>query len=239
MVEAGRQQRKYPRQVRTGRRWPRLVGAAAVTLMAATLSSAALTGPASAAPATGTLTAAAAAPATGATGATGAATRAGTAGGVTTLPAKAALGPYQLRSSFNSRCLDADTNTIGGNGTKVQLWDCYGAGQLNQYWYFETTGTTGLYRIRSRYNSRCLDADSNTIGDDGTKVQLWDCLGGGQYNQYWRLSSTGFAGVYRITSYYNGRCLDADYGTIADNGTRVQLWDCLGDNQYNQDWTFG
>ena len=156
--------------------------------MAATLSSAALTGPASAAPATGTLTAAAAAPATGATGATGAATRAGTAGGVTTLPAKAALGPYQLRSSFNSRCLDADTNTIGGNGTKVQLWDC---------------------------------------------------LGGGQYNQYWRLSSTGFAGVYRITSYYNGRCLDADYGTIADNGTRVQLWDCLGDNQYNQDWTFG
>jgi len=31
--------------------------------------------------------------------------------------------------------LDADSNTIGGNGTKVQLWQDVGGS--NQHWYFE------------------------------------------------------------------------------------------------------
>src|SRR6476661_1180471 len=34
----------------------------------------------------------------------------------------AALG--EIRSSVNNKCLDADLNDIGANGTKVQLWDC-------------------------------------------------------------------------------------------------------------------
>lgn len=33
----------------------------------------------------------------------------------------------------------------------------------------------------------------------------------------------------------NGRCLDADLNTIANNGAKVQLWDCNGLPQ--QQWT--
>ena len=34
----------------------------------------------------------------------------------------------------------------------------------------------------------------------------------------------------------SGRCLDADLGTINQNGTKVQVWDCSGGT--NQDWYF-
>jgi predicted RNA-binding protein len=165
--------------------------------------------------------------------ATGSAPRAGIA-------PQSLLGPYRFKSSYNNRCMDADLNTIGGNGTKVQLWDCLGANQNNQGWYFESTATVGVYRVRSQYNvNKCLDADLNTIAGNGTKVQLWDCIGTGQANQLWTLISTRFGNVYHLTSRYNGRCLDADLNTIAGNGTKVQLWDCFGDNQLNQDWYFG
>jgi len=33
------------------------------------------------------------------------------------------------------RCLDADRGTIGGNGTKIQLWDCT-PGAANQDWHY-------------------------------------------------------------------------------------------------------
>ena len=36
-----------------------------------------------------------------------------------------------IQTKYNLRCLDADLNTIGGNGTKVQLWDCNGQPQQN------------------------------------------------------------------------------------------------------------
>jgi hypothetical protein len=45
-----------------------------------------------------------------------------------------ALGPYTWQSSYSGRCLDADLNTIGGNGTKVHLWDYIGNAP-NQWWY--------------------------------------------------------------------------------------------------------
>ncbi|MER5424543.1 RICIN domain-containing protein [Streptosporangium roseum] len=44
--------------------------------------------------------------------------------------ATAATGP--IRTHHNWRCLDADLNTIGPNGTKVQLWNCNG--WSNQKW---------------------------------------------------------------------------------------------------------
>jgi predicted RNA-binding protein len=178
-------------------------------------------------------------PAHAASAGTPPATTTGRAGPTPTagLTAQRVDGPYPEHSYLNDRCLDADLNTIGGNGTKAQLWDCLGSGQLNQYWWFETTSVPDAYRIRSRYNfAKCLDADLNTIGGNGTKVQLWDCLGDGQTNQLWSFTPTKFGGVSHLVSRYNGRCLDADLNTIGGNGTKVQLWDCLGDDWKNQDW---
>jgi len=74
-----------------------------------------------------------------------------------------------LRSSLNGRCLDADLNTIGRNGTKIQLWNCNN--QPQQGWVLDQNGAISSVRDPGR----CLDADLNTIGGNGTKVQLWDC----------------------------------------------------------------
>jgi hypothetical protein len=38
-------------------------------------------------------------------------------------------------NAASGRCLDADLGTIGGQGTKVQVWDC--SGGSNQQWAFE------------------------------------------------------------------------------------------------------
>lgn len=60
-------------------------------------------------------------------------------------------------------------------------------------------------------------------------MQLWDC--NGWANQKWIYDATSRT----IYSMYNGRCLDADLGTIGSNGTKVQLWNCNG--WANQKWT--
>jgi hypothetical protein len=139
------------------------------------------------------------------------------------VPAEAAPviveGGISITTGSNNRCLDADLGTIGGNGTRVQLWDCNGWD--NQKWDLFDDGS-----IRNRNGGRCLDADLGTIGGNGTRVQLWDC--NGWNNQKWIRTGAVFVNTY------NNRCLDADLGTIGGNGTRVQLWNCNGWN--NQKW---
>jgi hypothetical protein len=147
-------------------------------------------------------------------------------------PVKVATG-VTIFSMFKGRCLDADAGAIGANGTKVQLWDCNG--WPNQTWDIFSDGA-----VRSTQSGRCLDADLGSVGANGTKVQLWDCTGGA--NQKWNtlLSSlTAPAGVgpldsSNLRSAANGRCLDADLGSIWANGTKVQLWDC--NSWTNQRW---
>ncbi|MFD4240454.1 ricin-type beta-trefoil lectin domain protein [Streptomyces sp. NPDC058525] len=82
-----------------------------------------------------------------------------------------------LRVDFNNnKCLDADTNTINNNGGTVQLWTCNG--QPQQAWYRGANNT-----IRSKYNGKCLDHDTNE-NRNGGKVQLWTCNNSPQ--QTWR-----------------------------------------------------
>jgi hypothetical protein len=139
-----------------------------------------------------------------------------------------------LVNGYSGRCLDADTWTLYENGTKVQLWDCInGNGQAgytytptpDESWRFPPVGQWGT--ITNGGSNRCLDADTGTIGSNGTKVQLWSCSGG--FNQLWLRRSDG-----SIINGWSGRCLDADLGTIGSDGTKVQLWDCWGGS--NQKW---
>jgi hypothetical protein len=140
--------------------------------------------------------------------------------------AQAASHPIFVWQSVKSgRCVDADLNTIGSNGTKVQLWDCNRSAQQN--WILYGDGT-----IRSSKNGKCLDADLNTIGSNGTKVQLWDC--NGKLQQKWSISGGTTSATHRIVSQYTYRCVDADLNTIGGNGTKVQLWDC--NSQPQQGW---
>jgi len=142
------------------------------------------------------------------------------AAGAWTAGSDALAQAIEIHSDVSGRCLDADTATIGGNGTKVQLWDCWG-GQ-NQKWQVNTDGT-----LVNAQSQRCLDADTATILGNGTKMQLWDCWGG--RNQKWQVNADG-----TLVNAQSQRCLDADTATIGGNGTKIQLWQCWGGQ--NQEW---
>jgi len=89
---------------------------------------------------------------------------------------------WLITNEQGDRCLDAELTTGDPlpNGTKVQLWECWG-GQ-NQSWT-----RSALDQFRNAQGGRCLDAELTTSGPlpNGTKVQLWDCWNG--FNQGWRL----------------------------------------------------
>jgi hypothetical protein len=137
-------------------------------------------------------------------------------------------GQFPITTMAYGKCLDADANTQGVNGTKIQIWDC--VGDSNQQWKWQNCQTNGACELVSTAYGKCLDADANTQGIDGTKVQLWDCVGG--TNQYWIISNA-LRNTYISLAY--GKCLDADANTQGVNGTKVQLWDCIGGT--NQQWS--
>ena len=95
------------------------------------------------------------------------------------------LGYAVLYSEQDSQlCLDANTNDGGKNGNRVQVWKCFGSTPANQQdWAIYQNVASGSYYLVNRMFNKCLDADLNSIGRDGTTVQLWACTGG--QNQQW------------------------------------------------------
>lgn len=147
---------------------------------------------------------------------------------------------FLLSAEPPNRCLDADLNTIGANGTRVQLWDCNN--QLQQQWF---VGQWGNYNyFVNQASGRCLDADTNTAYWDGGVVQLWDCNNLPQ--QKWGVwvhdsaqRAVGFWNQwYEVNASYNNSLhyLDADLNTIGANGTKVQTW--TSNLQTQQIWFF-
>jgi len=130
-----------------------------------------------------------------------------------------------ISEKANGRCLDADANTLGKNGTKIQLWDCHSGGGPNQDWKFERVGDD-TYLIKSQVSKTkvvALDADWPTLGENGSKVQLWTTHG--RANQQWIVKKNP-NGTYRISSAEpkaKKMSLDADSHDLM-NGTKVQLW---------------
>ncbi|MEV6977168.1 ricin-type beta-trefoil lectin domain protein [Kitasatospora sp. NPDC093806] len=73
------------------------------------------------------------------------------------------------------------------------------------------------------YVNKCLDVRGGST-NNGTPVQMWDCLG--NVNQTWRV---GVDGTIRAV----GKCLDPQSGNTG-NGTPVWMWDCNG--AISQQW---
>jgi hypothetical protein len=81
--------------------------------------------------------------------------------------------------------------------------------------------------------NRCLDADSDTIRQNGGKAQIFGC--NGTVFQGWFFDHTGVEGLYRIrTMFRPDGCLDADNSVPSHN--RLQIWHCIGTSQHNQLW---
>ncbi|MFJ4694290.1 RICIN domain-containing protein [Streptomyces sp. NPDC088766] len=136
-------------------------------------------------------------------------------------------------NTYNNRCLTA-MGTF--SGASAQLWDC--TGDARQKWSVNWiyTPAGGHYELRNSAGGLCLDADWSTIGGNGTRAQVWECVSA-QTNQHWRFEpATNQPDVYRLRTEYNGRCLDGNHQDLGGNGGRVQLWDCYGDSQVNQLW---
>ncbi|MBP2703197.1 ricin-type beta-trefoil lectin domain protein [Microbispora sp. RL4-1S] len=140
---------------------------------------------------------------------------------------------YVLRSGAGSNlCLDADTATLGSNGTKIQLWTCSyqapGWPASNQLWWLSTRdpGALSSTFIQSNVSGRCLDADrSAPIGQNGVKVQLWDCVSS-DFTEWKALNQIWGWDPYQpnqLVNHWHWTCLNADGNTLR---TKVHLWSC-------------
>jgi hypothetical protein len=82
----------------------------------------------------------------------------------------------------------------------------------------------------------CLDADAGTAGQNGQKIQGWQCLSG-DVNQDWDWYAVPNSHNTMIVSAHDGLCLDADTTTANTNGQKIQGWACNG--WKNQQWFNG
>jgi hypothetical protein len=138
-------------------------------------------------------------------------------GGWISSPAQAAVLPAPHGHIFNNaspRCLDY------GTARGSVLLTCSTA--ATQKW------NTINGAIRAPGTGTCLD---DGAGLNGSRVFLAPC--NGSSHQRWN-GLPGGGDVWVNTG--SGRCLDADTGTIGQEGTKVQVWDCVG--LANQIWSF-
>jgi hypothetical protein len=82
----------------------------------------------------------------------------------------------------SGRYLYADMNSIGTNGTRVQLWN-FVAGAKNQWWSAKQI-PEGYLRMQTPASTRCLSVDES-VGGNGARVQLWDFIAG-SHGQWWQ-----------------------------------------------------
>lgn len=106
------------------------------------------------------------------------------------------------------RCLDADGNATA-NGTKLELYDCNGSG--GQQWRVQGDGS-----IKNPQSGRCLDDPSGNTAN-GTALQLYDCNGAAPQK---------FTVAVPIIG-NGGKCVDVAGDDLQQNGSQVQLFDCL------------
>jgi dienelactone hydrolase len=74
----------------------------------------------------------------------------------------------------SGKCLNA-----GGDGTSANLWTCNGSGA--QKWTLQANGN-----LVNTASGKCLDAVGQGT-TNGTALQIYACVGGGQGNQQWSL----------------------------------------------------
>jgi hypothetical protein len=129
----------------------------------------------------------------------------------------ARTGPIHSVLASN-KCVDDNAGSTA-NGTRIQIWDCNGAGAQNWYW------ANGNLQLGGP-GGKCMDVTGQHTAN-GTLVQLWDCNGGP--NQQWVPQPND-----QLVSVQSGKCLD-DPAFNTTNGTQLIIWDCNGGT--NQQWT--
>ncbi len=121
----------------------------------------------------------------------------------------------QVYNGDSPRCLDSGTP----NG--ALLFNC--STSPYQQWVYNSS-----YEIVGNSPTGCLTEAGPT---NGSRAVLETCTGA--TSQQWSGNPYGSG---EFINFASGKCLDADLGTIGEQGTIVQVWSCGGAS--NQIWTF-
>jgi hypothetical protein len=87
-------------------------------------------------------------------------------------------GIYKIVNQESGKCLESNL-AVSGNGTPVQLWDCWND-PGNQQWRPEPIAPT-IYnpapgeRLVNVLTGQCLDVDLGNVNTNGVHLQLWNC----------------------------------------------------------------
>lgn len=120
----------------------------------------------------------------------------------------------------NQRCVDVAGTDTGGNGTPVQMWDCYTLltqkpFAVDQQWRFSSDQLNTDQTLRTL--GRCLEVAGNSTVIFA-KVQLYDCNGTG--GQKWMPTADG-----QLLNPQSGLCL-RDPGAGSTNGIQLIIHKC-------------
>merc|ERR1711988_508855 len=131
-------------------------------------------------------------------------------------------------------------NNDNYDGAFIQLWECDGSVQAQQWWV-----SYGKL-VNAAYTDKCLVVDSNR-GENGQHLQLWSCNGDEQYKT-WTLPGRSLRGIPTEQSVARSPgaaeremqggsefrwMFDQSYcmsvvDNVFQNGQKMQLWECAG-----------
>lgn len=126
------------------------------------------------------------------------------------------------------------------NGTPVVQAPCDSALSDNQLWYEWFLDGAGAYRqVINIATGKCLEAPYNDqFTYDGTRMQIWDCLGLDQWNQLWitKPAATFNNNYWQYVNKGNDKCLNAPSQFQYTAGAEIQQWTCYGEEETIQLW---
>jgi hypothetical protein len=134
-------------------------------------------------------------------------------------------GIVYIVNVWTRKCLDATWEDGGGNGTRVQLWDCNGSS--TERWFLGYSHRTDAYS-RVLINDRrgyYLDYPAESGGNVGWQFQLWaGNLGATQ--SLWFFPRSDDVGNWEISvaSAGGAEVMDASVEDGGVDGNRVALW---------------
>ncbi|MFE1592854.1 RICIN domain-containing protein [Nocardia sp. NPDC058705] len=168
-------------------------------------------------------------------------------GALTPAVATAEDEPYILANLYSGLVVDVPAPNGSTANTFTVLWsDWGGANQRFDLVPIDPNNPNSDFLIKVRHAGKCLDVN-NARGDDGARIQTFDCYGGASQRWYTEIvrdpycqPMTFCGNATTIRARHSGKCLDAhnpnpSLANRPKQGTHLQQWTCF--NNVNQFWS--